>query len=104
MTAKLRIRQNLILAYNIIRIAIPYRTTKFKSTSILVKAIWDQLPNLIPANISSYTVSLFSLLLCSLQQNIHTGMVQRTYIDTVIVIMSVNFYLATQGEKVTNKC
>ena len=36
--------------------AILYRTAKFKSTNILVIAIWGSLPNLIPANISGYTV------------------------------------------------
>ena len=37
--------------------AIPYQTGKFKSTNILATAIWAQSPNLIPANISGYTVS-----------------------------------------------
>ena len=35
---------------------IPYWTAKFKSTNILAIATWAQLPNLIPANISGYTV------------------------------------------------
>ena len=36
--------------------AIPYRTAKFKSANTLTIAIWAQPPNLIPANISGYTV------------------------------------------------
>ena len=30
---------------------IPYRAAKFKSANIFAKAIWGQLPNLIPTNI-----------------------------------------------------
>ena len=37
-TAKLKIRQNFLLAY--IRMAILYRTAKFKSANILLIAIW----------------------------------------------------------------
>ena len=36
--------------------AIPYRTTKFKSANIFAMAIWAQPPNLIPANISGYAI------------------------------------------------
>ena len=36
--------------------AIPYRTAKLKSANIFVMSIWDQTANLIPANISGYTV------------------------------------------------
>ena len=50
---QIKIRQYFILAYKI-RMAIPYRTTKFKSTNIFTMA--TQPPNLIPANISGYTV------------------------------------------------
>ena len=53
-SAKLKIRQNFLLTY--IRAAIPYRTAKFKSTNILAIAIWAQMPNLISANISGYTI------------------------------------------------
>ena len=36
--------------------SIPYRTAKFISVNIFVMAIWTQLPNLIPANISGYMI------------------------------------------------
>ena len=36
---KIKIRQNFILAYNIIRMAIPYQTAKFKSANIFTMAI-----------------------------------------------------------------
>ena len=36
---QIKIRQNFLLACNIIRMAIPYRTAKFKSTNILAIAI-----------------------------------------------------------------
>ncbi len=45
---------NFLLTY--IRMAIPYRTAKFKSANILAIPIWAQQSNLIPANISGYTV------------------------------------------------
>ena len=38
--------------------AIPYQTAKFKSANIFTIAIWVQPSNLIPANISGYTVSV----------------------------------------------
>ena len=51
---QIKIHQNFLLAYNniIIRMVIPYGTTKFKSANniILAIAIWAQPPNLIPAN------------------------------------------------------
>ena len=53
---QIKICQNFLLAYNIIRMAILYRTAKFKSANVLAIAIWAQPPNLIPANISGYTV------------------------------------------------
>ena len=43
--------------------AILYRTAKFKSTNSLAIAICAQPPNLIPANISGYTVLYYMILL-----------------------------------------
>ena len=50
---QIKIRRNFLHA-NIMCMAIPYRTPKFPN--ILPIAIWAQPPNLIPANISGYTV------------------------------------------------
>ena len=49
--------QYFIYSYNIIHMAIPYRTAKFKSTKKFLQ--WQfgaQPPSLIPTNISSYRV------------------------------------------------
>ena len=64
---QIKICQNFLLAYNIIRMAILYRTAKFKSANVLAIAIWAQPPNLIPANISGYTVYYIIMkFMCSL--------------------------------------
>ena len=55
---QIKIRQNFLLAY--IRMAIPYRTAKFKSANILSIAILGSTAKLMPANISGYTVLLLS--------------------------------------------
>ena len=54
---QIKIRQYFILAYNIIGMVIPYRTTKFKSANILQSRFKTQPPNLIPVHISGYPVS-----------------------------------------------
>ena len=57
-TAKLK---SAIISYSHIHMAILYRTANFKSANILAIVIWAQSPNLIPANISGYTVYTMSL-------------------------------------------
>ena len=51
---QIKIRQNFLLPYNIIRMAIPYRTAKFKSANILVIAIWGSVIFCIAAAAVSY--------------------------------------------------
>ena len=51
------------ISYLHICMEIPYQTTKFKSANILAIAILGSTANLIPANISSYTV-LLNFVIC----------------------------------------
>ena len=59
-TARLKCT-NISYLHIYIYMAIPYRTTKLKFTNIFQQQFGAQLPNLIPANISGYMISILAV-------------------------------------------